>query len=111
MGKREEWKNLSYSVVRADAKKMCFLQDMGIKFFTNSKVRQPVVCTGETVRRQPYIVNAGHVASAHHIKSSGNTERRKEISPFSLKEEVFLLHRHAQRSSTTSVLILNIGLA
>uniref|UniRef100_A0A8D2NIM6 Ovostatin n=1 Tax=Zonotrichia albicollis TaxID=44394 RepID=A0A8D2NIM6_ZONAL len=38
-----------------------FLRDMGIKFFTNSKVRQPVVCTGETVRRQPYVVNAGHV--------------------------------------------------
>lgn len=70
--------------------KMCFLQDMGIKFFTNSKVRQPVVCTSETVRRQPYVLNAGHVASAHHVKSSGNAGDRKEILPFSLKEVVFM---------------------
>lgn len=76
--------NLSYNVVMANTK-MCFLQDMGIKFFTNSKVRQPVVCTGETVRRQPFIVNAGHVASAHHVKSSGNTEDRTEIFTFLLK--------------------------
>ncbi|XP_030803233.1 ovostatin-like [Camarhynchus parvulus] len=54
-----------------------FLRDMGIKFFTNSKVRQPVVCTGETVRRQPYVVNAGHVASAHHVKSSAEAAREE----------------------------------
>lgn len=89
---------------------MCFLQDMGIKFFTNSKVRQPVVCASETVRRQPYVVNAGHVASAHHVKSAGNTEDRKEILPFFLKEEEFLLYGHGQYSSTTLVFILNTGL-
>lgn len=82
-----------------------FLQDMGIKFFTNSKVRQPVVCTGETVRRPPYVMNAGHMASAHHVKSSGNTEDRKEILLLSLKEEIFLLYRHGQYSLTTLVLI------
>ncbi|NXU11552.1 OVOS protein, partial [Pardalotus punctatus] len=54
-----------------------FLRDMGIKFFTNSKVRQPVVCTSETVRRQPYLLNAGHVASAHHVKSSAEVGREE----------------------------------
>ncbi|NWR45528.1 OVOS protein, partial [Regulus satrapa] len=55
-----------------------FLRDMGIKFFTNSKVRQPVVCTSETVRRQPYVMNAGHMASAHHIKSSAEAGREEQ---------------------------------
>uniref|UniRef100_A0A8C0U3V7 Ovostatin-like n=1 Tax=Cyanistes caeruleus TaxID=156563 RepID=A0A8C0U3V7_CYACU len=55
-----------------------FLRDMGIKFFTNSKVRQPVVCASETVRRQPYVVNAGHVASAHHIKSPAEAGREEQ---------------------------------
>uniref|UniRef100_A0A8C9KUM3 Ovostatin-like n=1 Tax=Serinus canaria TaxID=9135 RepID=A0A8C9KUM3_SERCA len=55
-----------------------FLRDMGIKFFTNSKVRQPVVCTGETVRRQPYVVNAGHGAAAHHVKSSAEAAREEQ---------------------------------
>ncbi|OWK54562.1 Ovostatin, partial [Lonchura striata] len=54
-----------------------FIRDMGIKLFTNSKVRQPVVCTGETVRRQPYVMNAGHVASAHHVKSSAEADREE----------------------------------
>lgn len=62
---------------------MCFLQDMGMKFFTNSKVRQPVVCSSETVRPSPYFLNAGFMASAHHVKSSGNTADRKEILFFS----------------------------
>lgn len=103
----------SATLVMANAKKtrLCFLQDMGIKFFTNSKVRQPVVCTGETVRRQPYVMNAGHMASAHHVKSTGNAEDKKEILPLSLKEEVFLLYGHGQYSLATSVLILNISLA
>ncbi|NXS27716.1 OVOS protein, partial [Pomatostomus ruficeps] len=55
-----------------------FLREMGIKFFTNSKVRQPVVCTGETVRRQPYVLNAGHTASAHHVKSSAEAGREEQ---------------------------------
>uniref|UniRef100_A0A8U7M1Z4 Uncharacterized protein n=1 Tax=Corvus moneduloides TaxID=1196302 RepID=A0A8U7M1Z4_CORMO len=80
--------------------KMCFLQDMGIKFFTNSKVRQPVVCTSETVRRQPYVLNEGHMASAHYVKSSGNTGDRKEILPFSLKEVVFISTGKASISYT-----------
>ncbi|NXY18288.1 OVOS protein, partial [Atrichornis clamosus] len=59
-----------------------FLRDMGMKFFTNSKVRQPVVCTSETVRRQPYVLNAGPMASAHHVKSSaedGREERERRV--------------------------------
>ena len=77
---------------------MCFLQDMGMKFFTNSKVRQPVVCTSETVRPPPYFLNAGFMASTHHVKSSGNTGDRKEILFFSLNEVVFMCHGHGQYS-------------
>ncbi|NXU42737.1 OVOS protein, partial [Drymodes brunneopygia] len=66
-----------------------FLRDMGIKFFTNSKVRQPVVCTSETVRRQPYVLNAGHVASAHHVKSAveaGREERDRRLILETIRE-------------------------
>ncbi|NWV38179.1 OVOS protein, partial [Grantiella picta] len=66
-----------------------FLREMGMKFFTNSKVRQPVVCTSETVRRQPYLVNAGHMASAHHVKSSaevGREERERQLLIESIRE-------------------------
>lgn len=73
---------------------ICFLQDMGIKFFTNAKVRQPVVCTSETVRPSPYFLNAGFMASTHHVKSSGNIGDRKEILFFSLNEAVFMWHGH-----------------
>lgn len=48
-----------------------------MKFFTNSKVRQPVVCTSEIVRPPPYFLNAGFMASTHHVKSSGNIGDRK----------------------------------
>ncbi|NXU86100.1 OVOS protein, partial [Xiphorhynchus elegans] len=51
-----------------------FLRDMGIKLFTNSKIRQPVVCTSETVRRQPY---AGFMAHSHHVKLSGDVGREE----------------------------------
>ncbi|NXG57349.1 OVOS protein, partial [Hemiprocne comata] len=54
-----------------------FLRDMGMKFFTNSKVRQPVVCTSDTVRRQPYFMNAGFMASTHHVKSSVKVAREE----------------------------------
>lgn len=52
--------------------KMCFSQDMGMKFFTNSKIRQPIVCTRETVRPPSYFLNAGFTASTHHVKLSGS---------------------------------------
>ncbi|KAJ7418213.1 ovostatin [Willisornis vidua] len=51
-----------------------FLRDMGMKLFTNSKVRQPVICTSETVRRQPY---TGFTAHAHHVKLSGEASREE----------------------------------
>ncbi|KFV15608.1 Ovostatin, partial [Tauraco erythrolophus] len=54
-----------------------FLRDMGMKFFTNSKVRQPVVCSSETVRPPRYFLNAGFMASAHHIKSSAEVAREE----------------------------------
>ncbi|NWZ47443.1 OVOS protein, partial [Haliaeetus albicilla] len=54
-----------------------FLRDMGMKFFTNSKVRQPVVCTSETVRPPPYFLNAGFMASTHHVKSSAEVAREE----------------------------------
>ncbi|NXD67627.1 OVOS protein, partial [Eolophus roseicapillus] len=54
-----------------------FLRDMGIKFFTNSKVRQPVVCTSETVRPPPYFLNAGFMASTHRVKSSAEIAREE----------------------------------
>ncbi|NXU73929.1 OVOS protein, partial [Oreotrochilus melanogaster] len=47
-----------------------FLRDMGMKFFTNSKIRQPVVCTSDTVRPPTYFMNAGFMASSHHAKSA-----------------------------------------
>uniref|UniRef100_A0A8B9NRJ9 OVOS protein n=1 Tax=Apteryx owenii TaxID=8824 RepID=A0A8B9NRJ9_APTOW len=47
-----------------------FLRDMGMKFFTNSRVQQPVMCASETVRPQPYFLNVGFTASTHHVKSS-----------------------------------------
>ncbi|KAM6420957.1 LOW QUALITY PROTEIN: ovostatin-like [Pluvialis apricaria] len=54
-----------------------FLRDMGMKFFTNSKVRQPVVCSSETVRPPPYFLNAGFMASTHHVKSSAEVAREE----------------------------------
>ncbi|XP_075019380.1 ovostatin-like [Calonectris borealis] len=54
-----------------------FLRDMGMKFFTNSKVRQPVVCTSETVRPPAYFLNAGFMASTHHVKSSAEVAREQ----------------------------------
>ncbi|XP_074966839.1 ovostatin-like [Phalacrocorax aristotelis] len=54
-----------------------FLRDMGMKFFTNSKVRQPVLCTSETVRPLPYFLNAGFVASTHHAKLSAEVAREE----------------------------------
>ncbi|XP_021250470.1 ovostatin [Numida meleagris] len=54
-----------------------FLRDTGMKFFTNSKVRQPVVCTSETVRPPSYFLNAGFTASTHHIKSSAEVAREE----------------------------------
>ncbi|NXI50424.1 OVOS protein, partial [Chloroceryle aenea] len=54
-----------------------FLRDMGIKFFTNSKVRQPVVCTSETVRPLTYFLNSGFVASTHHVKTSAEIAREE----------------------------------
>ncbi|PKU29121.1 hypothetical protein llap_20575 [Limosa lapponica baueri] len=54
-----------------------FLRDMGMKFFTNSKVRQPVVCSSETVRRPQYFLNAGFMASTHHVKSSAEVAREE----------------------------------
>ncbi|XP_009940227.2 ovostatin [Opisthocomus hoazin] len=55
-----------------------FLRDMGMKFFTNSKIRQPVVCTSEIVRPLPYFFNAGFMASTHHVKSSATEIAREE---------------------------------
>ncbi|NXX73862.1 OVOS protein, partial [Urocolius indicus] len=52
------------------------LRDMGMKFFTNSKVRQPVLCMSETVRPLPYSWNEGFIQRTQ----SGNVEDRKEIS-------------------------------
>ncbi|NXL86372.1 OVOS protein, partial [Alectura lathami] len=54
-----------------------FLRDMGMKFFTNSKVRQPVVCTSKTLRPPSYFSNAGFTASTHHIKSSAEFAREE----------------------------------
>ncbi|NXW60107.1 OVOS protein, partial [Eurystomus gularis] len=54
-----------------------FLRDMGMKFFTNSKVRQPVVCTSETVRPPTYFWNAGFMASTHHVKTSAEVAREE----------------------------------
>ncbi|NWW54477.1 OVOS protein, partial [Pedionomus torquatus] len=54
-----------------------FLRDMGMKFFTNSKVRQPVVCSSETVRPPQYFSNAEFVASTHHVKSSAEVAREE----------------------------------
>ncbi|XP_074008218.1 LOW QUALITY PROTEIN: ovostatin-like [Numenius arquata] len=54
-----------------------FLRDMGMKFFTNSKVRQPVVCSSETVRRPQYFLNAGFMASTHHVKSLAEVAREE----------------------------------
>ncbi|XP_040450916.1 ovostatin-like [Falco naumanni] len=54
-----------------------FLRDMGMKFFTNSKVHQPVVCTSETARPSPYFLNAGFMASTHHVKSSAEIAREE----------------------------------
>lgn len=61
-----------------------------MKFFTNSKVRQPVVCTSELLRPSPYFLNAGFMASTHRVKSSGNREDREEILFFSLNEVAFM---------------------
>lgn len=101
-------------MVMADTK-ICLSQEMGMKFFTNSKVRQPVVCTSETVRPVPYFLNAGFTASTHHVKSSGNIGNRREVLYFCLNE---LWKRHGQYSQisfgnvqTFWTLHLNPGLA
>uniref|UniRef100_A0A8V0ZKN1 Ovostatin n=1 Tax=Gallus gallus TaxID=9031 RepID=A0A8V0ZKN1_CHICK len=54
-----------------------FLRDMGMKFFTNSKIRQPTVCTRETVRPPSYFLNAGFTASTHHVKLSAEVAREE----------------------------------
>eukprot|EP00076_Gallus_gallus_P006051 NP_990557.2 ovostatin precursor [Gallus gallus] len=54
-----------------------FLRDMGMKFFTNSKIRQPIVCTRETVRPPSYFLNAGFTASTHHVKLSAEVAREE----------------------------------
>uniref|UniRef100_A0A8C2TZ08 Ovostatin n=1 Tax=Coturnix japonica TaxID=93934 RepID=A0A8C2TZ08_COTJA len=54
-----------------------FLRDMGMKFLTNSKVRQPVVCTSETVRPPSFFLNAGFTASTHHVRSSAEVAREE----------------------------------
>ncbi|NWX18237.1 OVOS protein, partial [Aegotheles bennettii] len=54
-----------------------FLRDMGMKFFTNSKVRQPVVCTSDTARPLPYFLNAGFMASTHRVTSSAEVAREE----------------------------------
>ncbi|XP_074681846.1 ovostatin-like [Strix aluco] len=54
-----------------------FLRDMGMKFFTNSKVRQPVVCTSETVRPPAYFLNPGFMASTNRVKSSAEVAREE----------------------------------
>uniref|UniRef100_A0A663LX89 Ovostatin n=1 Tax=Athene cunicularia TaxID=194338 RepID=A0A663LX89_ATHCN len=56
-----------------------FLRDMGMKFFTNSKVRQPVVCTSETLRPPAYFLNAGFMASTNRVKSSGNIRQERDF--------------------------------
>ncbi|NWQ66210.1 OVOS protein, partial [Neopipo cinnamomea] len=63
-----------------------FLRDMGMKFFTNSKVRQPVVCTSETVRRQPY---PGFMVHAHHVKlpaEVGREDHEKKLILETIRE-------------------------
>ncbi|NXW49381.1 OVOS protein, partial [Nyctiprogne leucopyga] len=54
-----------------------FLRDMGIKFFTNSKVRQPVVCSSEAVRPPSYFLNSGFMTSTHHVKSAAEVAREE----------------------------------
>ncbi|NXX96850.1 OVOS protein, partial [Centropus bengalensis] len=54
-----------------------FIRDMGMKFFTNSNVRQPVVCSAETIRPFPYFLNSGFMASTHHLKSSAEVAREE----------------------------------
>ncbi|NWS77569.1 OVOS protein, partial [Crotophaga sulcirostris] len=61
------------------------LRDMGMKFFTNSKVRQPVVCASETVRPLPYFLNAGYMASTYHVKSSAEVAREERRKRFTLE--------------------------
>ncbi|NXI47851.1 OVOS protein, partial [Galbula dea] len=62
-----------------------FLRDMGMKFFTNSKVRQPVVCTSETVRPSPHFLNAGFMAPTLHAKSSDEVAREERMNRFTLE--------------------------
>ncbi|NWI86207.1 OVOS protein, partial [Pitta sordida] len=65
-----------------------FLRDMGMKFFTNSKVRQPVLCASETVRRQPYSLDAHH-AYVHHVQTSaevGREERENRLIQETIRE-------------------------
>lgn len=78
MGRRRNKINLSCNMVMADTK-MYFSQDMGMKFFTNSRIRQPVVCTSGTVRPPSYFLNSGFTASTHHVKLSGSIGDRQEI--------------------------------
>ncbi|XP_067145538.1 ovostatin-like [Apteryx mantelli] len=67
-----------------------FLRDMGMKFFTNSRVQQPVMCASETARPQPYFLNVGFTASTHHVKSSAlevaREERRKRLILETIRE-------------------------
>ncbi|XP_063999068.1 ovostatin-like [Pogoniulus pusillus] len=54
-----------------------FLREMGIKLLTNSRVRQPVVCSSETVRPSSYFLNSGFMDSTHHVKSSAEVAREE----------------------------------
>ncbi|NXH14273.1 OVOS protein, partial [Bucco capensis] len=52
-----------------------FLRDMGMKFFTNSKVRQPVLCSSE--RAAAHLLNEGFLAPSQHAKSSAEIAREE----------------------------------
>lgn len=84
MGRGRNKINLSCNMVMADTK-MYFSQDMGMKFFTNSKIRQPVVCTSGTGRPPSYFLNAGFTASTHHVKLSGSIGDKSPLSVFSIQ--------------------------
>ncbi|KFP86852.1 Ovostatin, partial [Acanthisitta chloris] len=55
-----------------------FLRDMGMKFFTNSKVQQPVVCSSETVRISPHFWNPEFMASTHNVQPTVTDFFREE---------------------------------
>ncbi|XP_062427192.1 ovostatin-like [Rhea pennata] len=53
------------------------LRDMGMKFFTNSRIWQPVVCASENIRPQSYFLNVGFTASTHPVKSPVEVAREE----------------------------------